>query len=80
MKVRFIDSDRFQSEPAEKLLEGCDGLLVPGGFGVRGVEGKIIAAGYAREHGLPFLGVCLGFQVATIEIARNVLGLKDSDS
>ena len=80
VKVRFIDSDRFLSEDPSKLLEGCDGVLIPGGFGVRGVEGKIAAANYARTNGLPFLGVCLGFQIATIEIARNVLGLMDADS
>ncbi|MBP5685243.1 MAG: CTP synthase (glutamine hydrolyzing) [Candidatus Methanomethylophilaceae archaeon] len=80
VKVRFIDSDRFLSEDPKTLLEGCDGVLVPGGFGTRGVEGKIVAASYARTNGIPFLGVCLGFQVATIEIARNVVGLKDADS
>lgn len=79
-KIRFIDSDRFTSEDPETLLKGCHGLIVPGGFGTRGVEGKIVAARYARTHGLPFLGVCLGFQVATIEIARDVLGLADADS
>ncbi len=80
VKIRFIDSDRFLSESPSDLLEGCDGVLIPGGFGTRGVEGKIAAANYARVTGLPFLGVCLGFQVATIEIARNMLGLKDADS
>ena len=80
VKVRFIDSDRFLSEDPKDLLEGCDGVLVPGGFGTRGVEGKIAAANYARENKIPFLGVCLGFQVATIEIARHVVGLSDADS
>ena len=80
VKIRFIDSDRFLTEKPEELLKGCSGVLVPGGFGTRGVEGKIDAANYARVNGIPFLGVCLGFQIATIEIARNVLGLKDADS
>jgi CTP synthase len=80
VRIRFIDSDLFLSEPPAELLKGCDGLLIPGGFGIRGVEGKIQAARYARENGLPFLGVCLGFQVATIEIARDVLGLSLADS
>jgi CTP synthase len=80
VKIRFIDSDRFLSEDPGALVEGCDGMLIPGGFGTRGVEGKIAAARFARETGLPFLGVCLGFQVATIEMARDVLGLKDADS
>ena len=78
--IRFIDSDRFLSEEPSELLKGCDGVLIPGGFGTRGVEGKIAAAKYARENKVPFLGICLGFQVATIEIARDVLGLKRADS
>lgn len=77
---RFIDSDRLLSEDPDSLLSDVDGVLVPGGFGVRGVEGKIVAARYAREHGIPFLGVCLGFQIATIEIARDVLGLSGANS
>ena len=80
VKVRFIDSDRFLSESPEALLSGCDGMLIPGGFGTRGVEGKIVASNYARVNKLPFLGVCLGFQVATIGIARYVLGLEKADS
>ena len=80
VKIRFIDSDRFLSESPEELLKGCSGVLVPGGFGTRGVEGKIDAANYARTNGIPFLGVCLGFQIATIEIARNKLGLAKADS
>ena len=80
VKIRFIDSDRFTTEEPAKLLDGCDGVLVPGGFGTRGVEGKIVAARYARENRIPFLGVCLGFQIATIEIARDVLALSDANS
>ncbi|KAM2496264.1 hypothetical protein COP2_037087 [Malus domestica] len=65
---------------AWKLLKGADGILVPGGFGDRGVQGKILAAKYAREKRIPFLGICLGMQVAVIEVARSVLGLKDAHS
>ncbi|KAK6254265.1 hypothetical protein QUC31_015985 [Theobroma cacao] len=65
---------------AWKLLKSADGVLVPGGFGDRGVEGKILAAKYARENGVPFLGICLGMQIAVIEFARSVLGLKDANS
>lgn len=61
-------------------LQGADGILVPGGFGERGVEGKILAAKYAREHRVPFLGICLGMQVAVIEFARSVLGFQDANS
>lgn len=62
------------------FLQGADGVLVPGGFGDRGVEGKIIAAKYARENRIPFLGICLGMQVAVLEFARSVLGVKDANS
>ncbi|XP_042942060.1 CTP synthase-like isoform X3 [Carya illinoinensis] len=65
---------------AWKLLKGADGVLVPGGFGDRGVQGKILAAKYARENKVPFLGICLGMQVAVIEFARSVLGLQDANS
>lgn len=61
-------------------LRMCDGILVPGGFGERGIEGMILAARYARENNVPYLGLCLGLQVAVIEIARNLLGLKDANS
>ncbi|MDD7423715.1 MAG: CTP synthase (glutamine hydrolyzing) [Candidatus Methanomethylophilaceae archaeon] len=77
--IRFIDSDDLLSKGTD-LLEGVHGILVPGGFGIRGIEGKIVAARYARENGIPFLGVCLGFQIATIEIGRDVLGLKGANS
>lgn len=81
-KVKFvrIESERFDSEPAEKLLGHVDGLLVPGGFDKRGINGKIEAIRYAREHRLPFFGICLGLQCATIEFARNVLGLEHANS
>ncbi|XP_024020171.1 CTP synthase [Morus notabilis] len=65
---------------AWKLLKGADGVLVPGGFGDRGVQGKILAAKYARENRIPYLGICLGMQIAVIELARSILGLKDANS
>ena len=61
-------------------LQGADGVLVPGGFGDRGVEGKILAAKYARENRKPYLGICLGMQTAVIEFARSVLGMQDANS
>lgn len=61
-------------------MQGADGILVPGGFGDRGVQGKILAAKYARERKVPFLGICLGMQIAVIEFARSVLGLHDANS
>lgn len=63
-----------------QYLQGADGVLVPGGFGDRGVPGKILAAKYARENRIPFLGICLGMQIAVIEFARSVLGLRDANS
>ena len=78
--IKFVDSDTLLHGDPGDILGDVDGILVPGGFGVRGVEGKIAAARYARENGVPFLGVCLGFQIATIEIARDVLGLDGADS
>ena len=79
-KAFFVDSDLLTSDNASETLRDADGILVPGGFGHRGVDGMIAAAGYARENGVPFLGVCLGFQIATIEICRDVLGLASADS
>ena len=75
VRIRFVDSDDLTSGSPEEILGGVHGIIVPGGFGTRGVEGKIAAARYARENNVPFLGVCLGFQIATIEICRDVLGL-----
>ncbi len=80
VRIRFIDSDDLLSKDQDALLGDVHGILVPGGFGVRGVEGKIAASRYARTHSIPFLGVCLGFQIATIGIARDLLGLKDANS
>lgn len=62
------------------MFQGADGVLVPGGFGDRGVEGKILAANFARENRIPYLGICLGMQIAVIEFARSVLGLQDANS
>lgn len=78
--VRFVDSDELTAGDPGEVLDGVDGVIVPGGFGIRGVKGKVAAARYARESGVPFLGVCLGFQIATIEIARDVLGLEGASS
>ncbi|KGQ70089.1 CTP synthetase [Chelonobacter oris] len=77
--IKYIDSQDIESKGTE-LLKGLDGILVPGGFGYRGVEGKIMTAQYARENNIPYLGICLGMQVALIEYARNVAGLKDANS
>jgi CTP synthase len=76
VEIAFIDSEVIQEKGIIPELEQCDGLLIPGGFGSRGIEGKILAARYARESKVPYLGVCLGFQIATIEIARDMLGLE----
>lgn len=76
----YVDSENVEKEGGEALLEGTDGILVPGGFGQRGVEGKIKAIRYARENGIPFLGICLGMQLATVEFARHVAGLEKAHS
>ena len=76
----MVNSEEVTAKTADKLLKDSDGILVPGGFGDRGIEGKIIAAQYAREHKIPYLGICLGMQIAVIEYARNVLGYKDANS
>jgi CTP synthase len=78
--LRWISSTDIEKDNAQDLLVGLDGILVPGGFGSRGVEGKILAAQYARENKIPYLGLCLGLQVMMIDFARNVLGLKNADS
>ena len=80
VKVKWIDSETLTDETAENILSGVDGIIVPGGFGSRGIEGMITAAKYARENGLPYFGICLGMQIAVIEYARNVAGLKDANS
>lgn len=78
--IKWINSERLNDENAEEMLKDANGILVPGGFGDRGIEGKISAIRYAREHKIPFLGICLGMQLATIEFARNVLGYTDAHS
>ena len=80
VNIGYIDSEKINENNAEEILGKYDGILVPGGFGSRGVEGKISAIKYARENKIPFLGICLGMQMAVVEFARNVLGIKDADS
>ena len=78
--VERIDAEELTTEEGRENLKRLDGILVPGGFGDRGTEGKILAARYARENKLPYFGLCLGMQIAVIEFARNVLGLADANS
>ena len=80
VRVQPIKSEDIEREGAERLLAGFDGLLVPGGFGERGIEGKVEAIGYARQRRLPFLGICLGMQCAVIDAARNLAGLAGAHS
>ena len=78
--LKKVDSEDIEKDGADKFLKDVSCILVPGGFGYRGIEGKISAIKFAREHGIPFLGLCLGMQCAVIEFARNVCGLKDANS
>ena len=78
--IRWVDSSKLTPENAASVLDGCAGILVPGGFGDRGIEGMITAAQYARTHKLPYFGICLGMQIAVIEFARHVLGWEDAHS
>lgn len=78
--IDWIHAEEISENNCEELLAGADGILVPGGFGDRGVEGKIAATRYARENNIPFLGICLGMQLAVVEFARNVAGLKGAHS
>ena len=78
VNVKCVEAEELEGNP--RLLKGVDGILVPGGFGSRGVDGKIVAIKYAREHKVPFLGICLGMQCTAIEYARNVVGWKDANS
>ena len=80
VKIRWVESETVTDENAAALLGGCAGILVPGGFGDRGIEGMIAAARYARTRGVPYLGICLGMQIAVIEFARHVLGWADAHS
>ncbi|AXM89000.1 CTP synthetase [Anoxybacillus ayderensis] len=78
--IRWINSEHVDRDNVAQLLQGVNGILVPGGFGDRGIEGKIEAIRYAREQRIPFLGICLGMQLASVEFARHVVGLKDAHS
>ncbi len=80
VNIKWVDSEKVEDDGAEKYLNDCDGILVAGGFGERGVEGKILSIQYARENKIPFLGICLGMQLAMVEFARNVLKLEDANS
>ena len=78
--IRWIDSEELTPDNVDSYLEGLDGIIVPGGFGPRGIEGMILAAQFARENEVPYFGICLGMQIEVIEFARNVAGLKDAHS
>jgi len=80
VKLTYVDSEQIEKEGPEKLLANVRGILVPGGFGTRGIEGKIETIQYARENGIPFFGICLGMQLAVVEFARNVCGLDKAHS
>lgn len=78
--IAWVDSECLDAENIESYLGDCDGIILPGGFGDRGIEGMVVACQYARENNLPFFGICLGMQIATIEFARHVLGHTDANS
>lgn len=80
VNIKWVDSETVTDDNAAKLLQDADGILVPGGFGDRGIEGKISAISYARTHNVPFLGLCLGMQLSIVEYARNVIGYNDAHS
>ena len=80
VEILWIDSETVTEETAEEILAPCDGIIVPGGFGERGVEGMIVTAKYVRERNIPYLGICLGMQVAVIEFSRHVCGMADANS
>ncbi len=80
VNIKWIDSETVSMQNVDELLSDVDGILVPGGFGHRGIEGKINAITYAREHNVPFLGLCLGMQLAIVEFARNKIGYSDAHS
>lgn len=79
-KIKWIESSTLTEENISSKLKNVDGILVPGGFGERGVEGMILSSRYARENNIPYLGICLGMQIATIDIARNILGYSDANT
>ncbi len=80
VKIKWIDSEDLETKNPEELLSDVSGILVPGGFGLRGTQGKIEAVKYAREHKIPFLGICFGMQMAVIETMRNVVGIKNANT
>jgi CTP synthase len=80
LEIVWVDAETLSWEEAERRLSQVDGILIPGGFGIRGIEGKIAAARFAREQSVPYLGVCLGMQVAVVEFARDVVGLEGANS
>ena len=80
INIHWIDSEEITPGTVDSMLSDLDGILVPGGFGSRGIEGMILAARYAREHRVPYFGLCLGMQIAVIEFARNVAGIRDANS
>src|SRR4029078_13285576 len=79
-KIRWVDSEALTHDNLHERLDGAAGILVPGGFGHRGMEGKVLAAPHARDHKVPCLGLCLGLQSAVIEFARDVVGTADANS
>ncbi|MCF0145855.1 MAG: CTP synthase [Eubacterium sp.] len=80
VKIQWLDSEQITKDSVSEMLSGLDGIIIPGGFGDRGIEGMILAAQYARENRLPYFGICLGMQIAVIEYARNVLQIPDANS
>ena len=80
VELRYVSADELEESGSAEALAGCDGILVPGGFGKRGVEGKIMAANYARTNKIPYFGICLGMQLAVVEFARNIAGMKRAHS
>ncbi len=80
VEVRWIDAEGLDREEAERQLDACDGILIPGGFGIRGIEGKVRAARFARERSVPYLGICLGMQIAVAEFARHVADMDGANS
>ncbi len=80
INIHWIDSEEIREDNVAEILSGLHGIIVPGGFGSRGIEGMILAANYAREHEIPYFGICLGMQIAVIEFARNVAGIPDANS
>jgi len=80
VNITWVDSEDIEAKGAQNMLKGVDGILVPGGFGIRGVEGKIASVQYAREEKIPYFGICLGMQCAVIETARHLAGIKDANS